>query len=92
MRRKRKDPLNTYTVHKKAAVSVVICYHDKLTDTDSVRKEKFNWVHGFKSFPPSWLHCFGVNSDGVDSRELMVELTSCLMGRGGGKKEAKAQG
>lgn len=53
MRRKRKDPLNTYTVHKKAAVSVVICYHDKITDTDSVRKEKFNWVHGFKSFPPS---------------------------------------
>lgn len=53
MRRKRKDPLNTYTVPKKAAVSVVICYRDKIADTDSVRKEKFNWVHGFKSFSPA---------------------------------------
>lgn len=53
MGRKKKDPLNTYTVHKKAAVSVVICYRDKITDTDSVRKERFTWAQGFKSFSPA---------------------------------------
>lgn len=94
MRRKRKDPLNTHTVHKKAAVSVVICYHDKINRYRQRKKGKVYLGSRLQEFQSCHCGsiCFGVYSDGEDSRELMGELTSCLVGRGGGKKEAKTQG
>lgn len=75
MRRKRKDLLNAHTAHKKQCSGWLL----GPTDANRVNTERFIWARSFQSLSAaSWLHWFGVYSEGEPGREHMVELTSCF--------------